>query len=264
MTKNEPYRPHPHDLVGKDCKDGFYEAEFGPDRRVIAWVLVVTSLTQNKCKYKQLTLDWTSWFSCFRRHLWPFRCTGSNTTNQNRHTTHICQTMIKKALWEIPKWHHPYLLFVWDKNQCVCLGGWMAVSVIYKHIYTPIVNWDISFMYVSVWLCSCDYPLRCDVMFVASSNHFVAPQPVLLFACFCIIFCSFQNLGIQCVRRREVKDAIQQRINRGINPFNGEASFPRVDLDLWKYLLKEQMCVCPPLKRPQQICLNSNSDLCLH
>lgn len=36
VTKNEPYRPHPHDLVGKDCKDGFYEAEFGPDRRVIA------------------------------------------------------------------------------------------------------------------------------------------------------------------------------------------------------------------------------------
>ncbi|KAM6997543.1 proto-oncogene c-Rel [Tautogolabrus adspersus] len=37
VTKNEPYRPHPHDLVGKDCKDGFYEAEFGPDRRVIAF-----------------------------------------------------------------------------------------------------------------------------------------------------------------------------------------------------------------------------------
>ncbi|XP_061819117.1 proto-oncogene c-Rel isoform X1 [Nerophis lumbriciformis] len=37
VTKNEPYRPHPHDLVGKDCKDGFYEAEFGPDRKVIAF-----------------------------------------------------------------------------------------------------------------------------------------------------------------------------------------------------------------------------------
>ncbi|XP_018550151.1 proto-oncogene c-Rel [Lates calcarifer] len=37
VTKNEPFRPHPHDLVGKDCKDGFYEAEFGPDRRVIAF-----------------------------------------------------------------------------------------------------------------------------------------------------------------------------------------------------------------------------------
>ncbi|XP_067093052.1 proto-oncogene c-Rel isoform X1 [Osmerus mordax] len=37
VTKNEPYRPHPHDLVGKDCKDGSYEVEFGPDRRVIAF-----------------------------------------------------------------------------------------------------------------------------------------------------------------------------------------------------------------------------------
>ncbi|KAI4898034.1 hypothetical protein NFI96_019256 [Prochilodus magdalenae] len=37
VTKNEPYRPHPHDLVGKDCKDGYYEAEFGPERRVIAF-----------------------------------------------------------------------------------------------------------------------------------------------------------------------------------------------------------------------------------
>uniref|UniRef100_A0A665T9R8 RHD domain-containing protein n=1 Tax=Echeneis naucrates TaxID=173247 RepID=A0A665T9R8_ECHNA len=37
VTKSDPYRPHPHDLVGKDCKDGFYEAEFGPDRRVIAF-----------------------------------------------------------------------------------------------------------------------------------------------------------------------------------------------------------------------------------
>ncbi|XP_076017030.1 proto-oncogene c-Rel [Genypterus blacodes] len=37
VTKNKPYRPHPHDLVGKDCKDGYYEAEFGPGRRVIAF-----------------------------------------------------------------------------------------------------------------------------------------------------------------------------------------------------------------------------------
>ncbi|XP_024152774.1 proto-oncogene c-Rel [Oryzias melastigma] len=37
VTKNEPYRPHPHDLVGRDCRDGFYEAEFGPDRKVIAF-----------------------------------------------------------------------------------------------------------------------------------------------------------------------------------------------------------------------------------
>ncbi|XP_077470351.1 proto-oncogene c-Rel [Stigmatopora argus] len=37
VTKNEPYMPHPHDLVGKDCKDGYYEADFGPDRKVIAF-----------------------------------------------------------------------------------------------------------------------------------------------------------------------------------------------------------------------------------
>ncbi|XP_019404775.1 PREDICTED: proto-oncogene c-Rel [Crocodylus porosus] len=37
VTKNEPYKPHPHDLVGKDCRDGYYEAEFGPERRVISF-----------------------------------------------------------------------------------------------------------------------------------------------------------------------------------------------------------------------------------
>lgn len=40
---------------------------------------------------------------------------------------------------------------------------------------------------------------------------------------FFLCYFRFQNLGIQCVRRREVKDAIQQRINRGINPFSGES-----------------------------------------
>uniref|UniRef100_A0A8C5RRE3 RHD domain-containing protein n=1 Tax=Laticauda laticaudata TaxID=8630 RepID=A0A8C5RRE3_LATLA len=35
VTKNEPYRPHPHQLVGKDCENGYYEAEFGPERRVL-------------------------------------------------------------------------------------------------------------------------------------------------------------------------------------------------------------------------------------
>ena len=33
VTKNDPYKPHPHDLVGKDCWDGYYEAEFGQERR---------------------------------------------------------------------------------------------------------------------------------------------------------------------------------------------------------------------------------------
>ncbi|XP_078505427.1 proto-oncogene c-Rel [Lissotriton helveticus] len=37
VTKNEPCKPHPHDLVGKDCKEGYYEADFGPERRVLAF-----------------------------------------------------------------------------------------------------------------------------------------------------------------------------------------------------------------------------------
>ncbi|XP_075452303.1 proto-oncogene c-Rel [Ascaphus truei] len=37
VTKNEPYKPHPHDLVGKDCRDGYYETEFGADRRVLCF-----------------------------------------------------------------------------------------------------------------------------------------------------------------------------------------------------------------------------------
>ncbi|XP_067421300.1 proto-oncogene c-Rel isoform X2 [Emydura macquarii macquarii] len=37
VTKNEPYKPHPHDLVGKDCKDGYYEAEFERDRKVLSF-----------------------------------------------------------------------------------------------------------------------------------------------------------------------------------------------------------------------------------
>ncbi|KAG8123042.1 hypothetical protein E2320_018429, partial [Naja naja] len=35
--QNEPYRPHPHQLVGKDCENGYYEAEFGPERRVLSF-----------------------------------------------------------------------------------------------------------------------------------------------------------------------------------------------------------------------------------
>ncbi|XP_077645749.1 LOW QUALITY PROTEIN: transcription factor p65 [Lonchura striata] len=34
VTKDPPHRPHPHELVGKDCRDGFYEAELSPERSV--------------------------------------------------------------------------------------------------------------------------------------------------------------------------------------------------------------------------------------
>ncbi|XP_075583247.1 transcription factor p65-like [Pelecanus crispus] len=34
VTKEPPHRPHPHELVGKDCRDGYYEAELPPERNV--------------------------------------------------------------------------------------------------------------------------------------------------------------------------------------------------------------------------------------
>lgn len=34
VTKDSPYKPHPHELVGKDCKDGYYEADLSPDRNI--------------------------------------------------------------------------------------------------------------------------------------------------------------------------------------------------------------------------------------
>ncbi|KAM6909500.1 transcription factor p65 [Xenentodon cancila] len=33
VTKNLPYKPHPHELVGKDCKHGYYEADL-QERRI--------------------------------------------------------------------------------------------------------------------------------------------------------------------------------------------------------------------------------------
>ena len=34
-----------------------------------------------------------------------------------------------------------------------------------------------------------------------------------------IILCRFPNLGIQCVRRKEVSAAIRERLQHGINPY---------------------------------------------
>ncbi|KAJ6654174.1 hypothetical protein lerEdw1_007271 [Lerista edwardsae] len=34
VTKETPHRPHPHDLVGKDCREGYYEAELAPERSI--------------------------------------------------------------------------------------------------------------------------------------------------------------------------------------------------------------------------------------
>uniref|UniRef100_A0A671PKX2 Transcription factor p65-like n=1 Tax=Sinocyclocheilus anshuiensis TaxID=1608454 RepID=A0A671PKX2_9TELE len=43
VTKNQPYKPHPHELVGKECKHGYYEADL-QERRIHRCVRV----TQNK------------------------------------------------------------------------------------------------------------------------------------------------------------------------------------------------------------------------
>ncbi|XP_069500918.1 transcription factor p65 isoform X2 [Ambystoma mexicanum] len=34
VTKEQPYRPHPHELVGKDCKDGYFEVDLPPERSI--------------------------------------------------------------------------------------------------------------------------------------------------------------------------------------------------------------------------------------
>ncbi|XP_069738472.1 transcription factor p65 isoform X2 [Phaenicophaeus curvirostris] len=34
VTKDPPHRPHPHELVGKDCHHGYYEADLPPERSV--------------------------------------------------------------------------------------------------------------------------------------------------------------------------------------------------------------------------------------
>uniref|UniRef100_A0A8C2SPZ4 RELA proto-onco, NF-kB subunit n=1 Tax=Coturnix japonica TaxID=93934 RepID=A0A8C2SPZ4_COTJA len=34
VTKDPPHRPHPHELVGRHCQHGYYEAELSPERSV--------------------------------------------------------------------------------------------------------------------------------------------------------------------------------------------------------------------------------------
>ncbi|XP_042302822.1 LOW QUALITY PROTEIN: proto-oncogene c-Rel [Sceloporus undulatus] len=56
VTKDEPYRPHPHRLVGKDCENGYYEAEFGPERRVLIFQnLGIQCVTKRKVKESIIT-----------------------------------------------------------------------------------------------------------------------------------------------------------------------------------------------------------------
>lgn len=37
---------------------------------------------------------------------------------------------------------------------------------------------------------------------------------------------SFNNLGIQCVRKKEIEAAIERKIQLGIDPYNGESLKP--------------------------------------
>jgi len=49
------------------------------------------------------------------------------------------------------------------------------------------------------------------------------------------VFCSFPNLGIQCVRRKEVSTAIRDRLQLGVNPFNATVNGDErttIDVDL--------------------------------
>ncbi|KAM4617847.1 transcription factor p65 isoform 2-T2 [Discoglossus pictus] len=34
VTRDAPHKPHPHELVGKDCKDGYYESDLSADRNI--------------------------------------------------------------------------------------------------------------------------------------------------------------------------------------------------------------------------------------
>lgn len=44
VTKNAPHKPHPHELVGKDCKHGYYEADL-QERRIHRCVCAVPQLS---------------------------------------------------------------------------------------------------------------------------------------------------------------------------------------------------------------------------
>lgn len=51
--------------------------------------------------------------------------------------------------------------------------------------------------------------------------HNCLPSPIPPHSLF-----SFNNLGIQCVRKKEIEAAIERKIQLGIDPYNGEALQP--------------------------------------
>lgn len=55
VTKSSPHKPHPHELVGKDCKHGYYEADL-QERRVHRYVCTAACTSLNCCR-EGLQLD---------------------------------------------------------------------------------------------------------------------------------------------------------------------------------------------------------------
>lgn len=66
VTKSSPHKPHPHELVGKDCKHGYYEADL-QERRVHRFVSMAAFRSFNCCHQAWC---WT-W-----EHGWPWLETG--------------------------------------------------------------------------------------------------------------------------------------------------------------------------------------------
>lgn len=115
VTKEAPHRPHPHDLVGKDCKEGYYEAELSPERSI-------------------------------------HRCVSGGSAPFS------VNTWARSGKWEV------------EIGRASPLGLFSFPSGALTPAFVP----------------------------------------------------SFQNLGIQCVRKRDLEKAVAKRIDTGNNPFSGK------------------------------------------
>ncbi|XP_061817123.2 LOW QUALITY PROTEIN: transcription factor p65 [Nerophis lumbriciformis] len=54
VTKNTPYKPHPHELVGKDCKHGYYEADL-QERRIHSFQNLGIQCVKKKDVFEAIT-----------------------------------------------------------------------------------------------------------------------------------------------------------------------------------------------------------------
>ena len=133
VTKSEPYRPHPHDLVGKDCKEGYYEAEFGPERRVIAWVTPTLSVTVLFSSIPCLSFQGEKLSLVLSEHI---RAQGFEHSKNNfgwdmwntQTMSHIYTILVQQwrgLKWGIPQVTSSLSLPVLErkKDECVCVCG---------------------------------------------------------------------------------------------------------------------------------------------